>query len=332
MLTHIHIQNFAIVKSLSLDFQNDLHVLTGETGAGKSIWVDAVEIALGARADHAVIYPGETICDISLCFDLKNLPLAKKWMCQNEMEESDECIIRRIIYQDKPSKTTLNGKPLPQQLIRELSGLLICVHSQHQHQSLLKSSYQRAQLDQYANHDVLLNQIESHYLKWQSLTSQLEDIKNKTQNKTSDLTLWQYQLEELQNLKITQNEYESLFQQYQKLHQAKQFIGTLFEALLFIQGEDQPGANDYIQNTLQKLRTIRTPDKNIENIILLLQTAAIHLDEASDVLKDYCQKTDGQLDNLDQIEQRLTILQDAARKHHTTPESLSDIEKSLQQK
>lgn len=332
MLTSIHIQHFAIVKTLSLDFQAGLHVLTGETGAGKSVWVDAIEIGLGARADHTVIYSGENTCDISLCFDLKNLPQAMQWLADNDLEATDECIIRRIIYQDKPSKTTLNGKPVPAQLIRELSNYLICVHSQHQHQELLKPSYQRMQLDQFGNHEKFLAEIQAYFSAWQTLQNQLQNSRNQSKNKISDLTLWQYQLEELRNLNLIENEYEILFQQYQALHQSKQFIGTLGETLLLLDNDDAPAANSLVQSLLQKLQSIRNPDKSIDNIISLLQTAVIHLEEARDALKDYCDKTDFQLDNLDQIEQRLTLLQDIARKHHITPELLGDIQKSLQQK
>src|SRR3990167_11355460 len=118
MLTHTHIKNFIIVKSLSLDFQSGLHVLTGETGAGKSIWIDAIEIALGVRADAQMICPSEKTCDITLCFDLQNQPNAKTWLQSNELPDDNECIVRRIIDREKPSRTTINGIPVPQQLVR----------------------------------------------------------------------------------------------------------------------------------------------------------------------------------------------------------------------
>ena len=125
MLNHIHIKNFIIVKSLSLDFQKGLHVLTGETGAGKSIWIDAIEIGLGGRADAQMIYPSEKTCDITLCFDLQNQPNAKAWLQSNDLPDDNECIIRRIIDQDKPSRTTINGMPVPQQLVRAFSEYIL---------------------------------------------------------------------------------------------------------------------------------------------------------------------------------------------------------------
>lgn len=332
MLTHIHIQNFTIVKSLSLDFENGLHVLTGETGAGKSIWIDAIDIGLGARVDSSVIYPGENSCDISLCFDLKNLPFAKTWLAEQDLSVTDECIIRRVIYRDKPSRTTVNGAPLPQQLIRELANLLICVHGQHQHQQLLKSHHQRECVDHFADHEKWLTEIESDFSQWQSLQQELQTIRDHAKNKTSDVTLWQYQLEELKNLQLKENEYEHLFSRYQQLHHAKQFIDTLSETLVCIDHDEHHAAAYFIDRAIQSLKNIKQKDSAIENIASLLETASIHLNEAGDALREYCHKTDLQLDHLDDIEKRLTLLQDIARKHHVSPNQLNDIEKSLTQK
>src|SRR3990167_9236205 len=162
MLTHITIKNFVIVKSLSLDFQNGLHVLTGETGAGKSIWIDAMEIGLGGRADATMIYANESSCDITLCFDLRHLLFAKQWLQSQDLPCEDECIIRRVIDREKPSRTTINGVPVVQQLVRTFSETVLSIHGQHQHQRLLKSDDQRELLDRYANNSDLLLKIQTY--------------------------------------------------------------------------------------------------------------------------------------------------------------------------
>src|SRR3990167_6526031 len=332
MLNHIHIKNFIIVKSLSLDFQNGLHVLTGETGAGKSIWIDAIEIGLGGRADSNMIYPGEKTCDITLCFDLNNLTDAKKWLAANDLPNDNECIIRRIIDQDKSSRTTINGIPIPQQLVRTFSEYVLSIHGQHQHQRLLKSDDQRELLDRYANNSDLLLKIQTYYDEWKSIDREVQILKKQIQNKTSDLNLWQYQLEELENCAIQENEYEKLFTQFQQLHHAKQFSTTLHEALLLLENENSPAANNLTHQSLQHLNTIRTDDSKIENIRSLLQTATIHLDEARDALQQYCNTIDFSGEQLEKIEKRLSLLQDIARKHHIDPTQLTDIENSLRQK
>ena len=332
MLTHINIKNFIIVKSLSLDFQNGLHVLTGETGAGKSIWIDAIEIGLGSRADAQMIYPNEKTCDITLCFDLQKEPNAKKWLESHDLPNEDECIIRRLVDQDKPSRTTINGIPVPQQLVRNFAEIILCIHGQHQHQRLLKADDQRNLLDAFAKNNDLLSAIQTQYEEWKSCDRETQSLKQKMQNKSSDLTLWQYQLDELQKLNIQENEYENLFTQYQHLHHSKQFTVTLNEALIFIQNDANPAARDLTQQSLQRLHHIHSNDPKIENIRQLLQTAAIHLDEACDALQQYCYDSEFAGDQLEKIEQRLTLLQDIARKHHVDPAQLSDIENALQQK
>lgn len=332
MLTHIHIKNFIIVKSLSLDFEKGLHVLTGETGAGKSIWIDAIEIGLGARADSNMIYPGEKTCDITVCFDMQHQPEAKKWLNKNDFAVEDECIIRRTLDRDKPSKTTLNGTPIPQQLMREFAAFLLCIHGQHQHQRLLKSEDQRDLLDRYAKNETLLLAVQAHDEKWKSLNHEIETLQSQAQNKTSDLTLWQYQLTELEQLHLQENEYHHLFTQYQQLHHAKQFATTLSETLSFVYQDDQPAACNLTEQALQRANSIHLDDPKIKNIQHLLQTASIHLEEARDALQQYCYDVDFGADQLDQIERRLTALQDIARKHHVDPTQLMAVMASLQQK
>ncbi|OGT41766.1 MAG: DNA repair protein RecN [Gammaproteobacteria bacterium RIFCSPHIGHO2_12_FULL_40_19] len=332
MLTHIHIKNFIIVKSLSLDFQKGLHVLTGETGAGKSIWIDAIEIGLGGRADAQMIYPSEKTCDITLCFDLQNQPNAKAWLQSNDLPDDNECIIRRIIDQDKPSRTTINGMPVPQQLVRAFSEYILSIHGQHQHQRLLKAEDQRALLDHYAQNEDLLLSIQTDYEAWKSLDRELHALKQKMQNRSSDLTLWQYQLDELEQLHIVENEYDTLFSTFQQLHHTKQFATGIHETYEYINGDENPAAIDLVQQALHHLQHIPSSDEKIENIRSLLKTAAIHLDEAQDALRQYSFNADFNADQLARIENRLALLQDIARKHHSDPNQLTEIENALRHK
>jgi len=332
MLTNINIRNFILVKSLSLDFQSGLHVLTGETGAGKSIWIDAIEIGLGGRADANIIYPNEKTCDITLCFDLKNLSDAKKWLASQDLPNDDECIIRRIIDAEKPSRTTINGVPIPQQLIRTFSECVLSIHGQHQHQRLLKADEQRDLLDRYADNENNLSLIQKYYDEWKTVDKETQTLKQHMHNKSSELSLLHYQLQEIQQLQIQENEYDKLFSQYQQLHHSKQFAVTLNEALTFVDNDNNPGACNLTQQSLRQLQSIRTDNPKIENIKSLLQTACIHLDEARDALKQYSHDNDFSGDQLEKIEQRLVLLQDFARKHHIDPTQLSHIENSLKQK
>ena len=331
MLTTIHIKNFIIVQSLSLEFHEGLHVLTGETGAGKSIWIDAIEIGLGGRADATMIFPGEKTCDITLCFDLQKLPLAKAWLQSQELPIDEECIIRRTIDRDKPSRTTINGMPVPQQSVRALSELILSIHGQHQHQRLLKIEEQRDCVDRYANNEKLLFAIKAHYTAWHQLHQHYEKLRLQSQNKSSDLTLWQYQLSELNDLHLQENEYENLFSEYQEHHRSKQFATQLQAALSLIDGDDvSPIAT--LQRAQQQLSAIHSNDITINNIEQLLQTAVIHCEEARDALYDCCNKTEFSEERLFIIEKRLNQLQDIARKHRVEPTELSEVIKTLSDK
>ncbi|OGT50720.1 MAG: DNA repair protein RecN [Gammaproteobacteria bacterium RIFCSPHIGHO2_12_FULL_42_13] len=325
MLTHIRIQNFAIVKSLSLDFHEGLHMLTGETGAGKSIWIDAIEMGLGGRADPQVIYPNEKTCDITLCFDLTQLPEAKKWLAAESLAHEDECIVRRLIEREKPSRSTINGTPVTQQQVRAFAQLVLNIHGQHQHQQLLQSEEQRLIIDRFGNHETLLTALQTHYDEWKKIEDQRYTLQQQSTTKASDLALWQYQYDELQQLAIQENEYETLFLRFQKLHHAKQFSSALQEALEYL-------TQEHTARALHALQHIRITDNTLDNIRSLLTTANIHLDEARDALEKYGEDSNNTETELADIEKRLAILQDTARKHHVEPNQLLTVEKTLQEK
>lgn len=329
MLTHIYIQHFAIVQSLSLDFQKGLHVLTGETGAGKSIWVDALQIGLGERADASVIHGEASHCDITLCFDCRELPIAQQWLASHDFVDTHECIIRRVIYKDKPSRSTLNGTPIPQQWVREFSQWLLCVHGQHQHQRLFKSSEQRHLLDQYAGHDHLLQTVQAHYEQWKDISEQLTTLTLQAKNKADNQSLWQYQWDEIQSLQLKDNEFQESFQKYQQLHAAKNTITALNETLALLSNDTQPAAADLLHQARKQLQRIKSPNNTLLQIQALLESATIQCDEATSSLSVYCSDTDFQLTQLDELEQRLQMIQAVARKHHVEPEQLPAIEKNL---
>ena len=170
MLTHIHIWNFAIVESLDIEFESGLTVLTGETGAGKSILLDALGLALGDRADSSVIRHGSDKAEISVSFSVSEAPEASAWLAQHEMESENECIIRRSISRKGPSKAFINGIPSTVQQLRELGEMLVDLHGQHEHQSLLHKDIQRQLLDDYADHKSLLVEVANLYGHWQNLS------------------------------------------------------------------------------------------------------------------------------------------------------------------
>lgn len=330
MLTHIHIQNFVIVKSLTIDFENGLQVLTGETGAGKSIWVDALQIALGGRADSRVIFDGEETCAITLCFDLSKKPQALAWLTAHDIPYSDECIIRRTLHREKPSRSTLNGTPMPQHLMRDFSNHLINIHSQHQHQALQTKQYQAQLLDRYAQCNALLAQVKNAYKIYKTTEQQLDELKAIAKNKEADLTLWRYQLEELQSLDLQDNEYESLFSNYQKLHHSKEMMMSVSQAQQLLFSDTNDTITAQINRAKQSLTAFSAHNNSIKETCSLLDNAIMLIDEAHDTLTKSQQQDEYTLHDLPTIEARMARIQDLARKHQTKPEHLHETQQTLE--
>lgn len=338
MLTHIHIQNFTIIESLTLDFNQGLSVLTGETGAGKSIWIDAVGYALGARADNNAIRQGQSRCEITLCFDLSDNAAAQEWLRaqdyddEGEGEDVGECLIRRVIARDGPSRASVNGRPCPLQSLRELGALLLNIHGQHENQALLKRTAQQQRLDAFADNNKWLNDIGRVYQRWETAHNEIKQLRLRAENREAELSLLRYQSEELEELQLKENEWNELSHQHQQLHNAKDLMTQLNKAIEFTTENEQTSATYFLQQATNQLNDIRFDDPPIKNAKALLNTAAIHLQEASDELQAYRSHLDLSPENLARIEARLTKMSDLARKHHVNPDDLLAIQRTLAEK
>lgn len=332
MLTHISIKNFTLVESLTLDVENGLTVLTGETGAGKSILVDAVSLALGARAEGHVIYREATQCDISLCFDISLIPAAQAWLKANTFDSDDECIIRRLITHDGKSRSHINGHPCSLNIIREFAELILTIYSQHQHQALLKRDNQQRLFDLYAHHQPMLEKIEHYYQQWRALTAELTKLKQQAEHREHEFKLLRYQFDELTAANLIENEWHTLSQQHHRLQNAKTLIENLNQAIELMADGEPTSAADLLQQAIDRVNEIKLDDPPLIAIKALLNTAAIHLTEASSELNHYRRHLDLSDDSLETIEERLTLLHDLARKHHVNANELIAVKKSLEQR
>ena len=331
MLTQITLKNFVIVEKLELDFDNHLNVLTGETGAGKSIWVDAIGYALGNRADPSVIRTGADRCDITVCFDINHNASAKQWLTQNDMDDDDECIIRRIIKANG-SRITINGTPTTLQMARELSALLIQIHSQHQHQELLKAEKQRDLIDDFAQTSPLRTEIATLYFDYQAHEKQRAELLAEASGRDSEMELLTYQLDELTELNLQENEWGTLSTQHQQLHNAKQFMQQLNQAIELTTEHEETAASTLVRQALDHLNHNLTDDPHIQSVKAMLNTALINLEEAGNELSTYRSQLDLSPETLQEIETRLTRIHDLARKHHVAPKELQAAQASLEEK
>ena len=314
-----------------MDFSTGLNVLTGETGAGKSIWVDAVGLALGNRADPNLIRQGEERCDITLCFDVGNIPGAQQWLSEQELESDGECIIRRILQRNGPSRSTINGHPCPLSLVRELGDLVLSIHGQHQHQTLLRRDAQQHCVDNYAHHQPQLLKTADYYKQWQNNALQLDKLTQQAGNRDAELELLRYQLNELITLAIKPNEWEELGKTHQRLHNSKDMMAQINEAIQLTVGDSTVNATQLLQQATNELKSIKAADPKITAITELLNTASINLQEAGDELNQYRDQLDLSPEHLQAIDDRLTAMHDLSRKHHCEPEQLPETEQSLQQ-
>lgn len=332
MLTHIHIKNFAIVDKLDIEFTENLSVLTGETGAGKSLWVDAVQLALGQRADLQWIRAGCDRADISVTLDISNQPQAIEWLKNEELFEDNDCIIRRTLTRKGTSRNTINGAPMPLQRIRAFADLLVQIHSQHQQQHLLQSDKQRQSVDYFAGNQSLLKSIKALYQQWQTTQAEIIELLGSTKDKDQEIEFLKYQLTELNALSLKAGEWETLSKQHQKLHNAKHLVEQLNQAINFTIEHEEHSASQLIQQAIQELEAIKVPDNELTAIKELLSTAAIHLNEAGSGLQSYRDHFDKSGLNVGDIESRLGIIYDLSRKHHCNPEDLHELHHSLQKK
>ncbi|MCK5916933.1 MAG: AAA family ATPase, partial [Cocleimonas sp.] len=207
MLTHIYIRDFAIIETLDLELQTGMSALTGETGAGKSILVDAIGLVLGDRADSGVVRHGAKNAEITLSVDINNTPLAQQWLEEQSLTIDDTCILRRVISATGKSRAWINGSPCNLRLLRQLGEQLVEIHGQHEHQSLMKKEKQRQLLDDFSNNDDLLGKLTKSYQQWKQLNDQFERLNNQNSDHQAKLDLLHFQTQELDTLALAENEY-----------------------------------------------------------------------------------------------------------------------------
>lgn len=322
MLTYIHIWNFAVVEKLDIEFNNGLSIITGETGAGKSIMLDALGLALGDRADNSIVRHGCDKAEISVSFSTADTPDAEAWLVENEMDSENECIIRRSINANGSSKAFINGIPSPIKLLRELGEKLVDLHGQHEHQSLLKNELQRLLLDDYAKNQTLLNQVKLTFKTWQQLNTEYQRLIQASQDRTAQLELLRYQVDELDALNLQQNEIEDINIEHKRLANANQLLSKSDSILRGLMDDDDLNINDILNHSIAELETLGKLDESIKPANELLNSALISVQEAASELRHYTSTLEIDPQRLELLEQRLADIQNLSRKHNVKSDVL----------
>jgi len=330
MLTQVHISNLVTIQTLQLDLLTGTTVITGETGAGKSILIDAIELALGCRAPADIVRAGEEKADISLVFDVRQSTEVCEWLKNYDLEsDSGECIIRRTLTKEGRSRSYINGMPITLQPLRELSELLINIHGQHEHQALLKSDRQRILLDRFAGHAHLLDQVRALSDEWHSLSREIFELKKRSNDRTQRVDFLKFQLQEFEELRLLPNEFESLDLEHKQLAHSDELLQNITNALNYLTENDDHNASRLLHQALVALESVQRVDPKIITWINILKSVMIQIKDTEDELSRYLESVDLDPTRLQCVEQRIGILFDLARKHKVEPQNLYELQQKL---
>ncbi len=324
MLKHLAISHYAIVDQLEVDCARGMTVITGETGAGKSIMLDALGLCLGDRADSKAVQPGAQRAEISAEFDISDIGAARDWLAARDLDQDGECILRRTISADGRSRAFINGSPSTLADCAELGALLVDIHSQHAHQSLLRRTVQRQLLDAYAGVTDLSARVADLADQWRNLKAQHDKLTNQTDADRARRDLLTYQVSELDQLALEAGEIERLEAAQKELANASFIIesaGRVAEACE-TQADQLRGLRGVIDDD-------RHPEREVANARELLASVEIQLDEVHHELRRYAESVDTDPQRLDEVERRLEAIYDLARKHRVLPEQLQDHHQQL---
>jgi DNA repair protein RecN (Recombination protein N) len=332
MLTHLTINNYMLIEHLDLQLQKGMTAITGETGTGKSVLLGALSLALGEKADGDKVRLGCDRSDITATFSMDDLADARQWLIEHDLSHADDCLLRRVITKEGRSRAFINSQPVPLQQIRALSELLIDIHSQHAHQSLLSKNSHQKLLDEYCQQQNLGATVAKEYRNWQGLNSQFIKLRDNADEMNARFQLLRYQVDELDKLDIDSAELQLLEQQQQTLANAESIINKSQQLSTLCDG-DGIDTNNSIRELLSQamgiLQSIRPQTDTFTNINELFNNALINVDEAHNSLQHEIQGVEIDPDRLQLVESRLTSIYDISRKHNVAPTEIASKHKEL---
>nr|WP_315302190.1 DNA repair protein RecN [Raoultella terrigena] len=329
MLAQLTISNFAIVRELEIDFHSGMTAITGETGAGKSIAIDALGLCLGGRAEADMVRRGASRADLCARFALKDTPAAQRWLEENQLESGRECLLRRVISTDGRSRGFINGTAVPLSQLRELGQLLIQIHGQHAHQLLTKPEHQKTLLDGYTGEYALTQLMAGHYRQWHQSCRELAQHQQQSQERAARADLLQYQLKELNEFCPQQGEFEQIDEEYRRLANSGQLLSTCQHALTVMADGEEANLQSQLYAAKQLVGELVGMDGKLSSVLDMLEEASIQLSEATDELRHYNDRLDLDPNRLFELEQRISRQISLARKHQITPEELPAFYQAL---
>lgn len=326
MLLSLHIRDFVIVDRMELDFYTGFTVLTGETGAGKSILIDALGLLLGSRADANLIRSGAEKADLTAEFDVSKLHELKAWLHEQELngDEENTLLVRRTIDSSGRSKTWINGQSVTLGQLKDAGEFLVDIHGQHAHQSLMRQEAQRQLLDAYADQSELVAELKQIFRHWQQKREALDAARKNADAHVREREQLQWQIDELSQLEFSVDEWESLQIEHSRLSHAASLIEG-GEASLSLLNEGEPACQSLMNQAQRRLDDLISYDPSLKDIRDLIESANAQISEAVYSLRHYVQRVDLDPERLAQIELRLQEVMRLARKHRIDAIDIPDV-------
>ncbi|WP_282282914.1 DNA repair protein RecN [Pseudomonas sp. PS02302] len=329
MLVHLSVRNYAIVEHLDLDLERGMTVITGETGAGKSIMLDALGLTLGDRADSDAVRPGADKADVLASFDTTDIPEARQWLAERDLEQDGPCLLRRVITREGRSRGYINGSPCPLADLKTLGGLLIDIHNQHEHQSLLGLDTHRRLLDEYAGAGELVRQVQLAAQRWRQVRQTLERLTRNGDEQRARHQLLSYQLEELDNLALAEGELQALEQEQSDLASAEHILLACRQTMDLCTENEQGNALSALNASVVRLTAFDRPPAQIQEASNLLASAQIQIEEAMNELNRFVDHFEADPERQQVVQERLDSVYSLARKHRVQPEALLELHEQL---
>ena len=332
MLTQLTINNFAIVRQLEIELAKGMSVITGETGAGKSIAIDALGLCLGQRIETSMVREGQERAEICATFFIEPTNPAYQWLQEQELQDPDnpsDCILRRVINADGRSKAFINSTPVSASQLKEIGQYLIHINGQHASQLLLKNDYQLQLVDTFAHHNDLLAQMREDYRAWKNLQTQVKTFQQKVAENEAKKQLLQYQVEELDEFALRPNEYLELEEDQRRLSNSEQLTQLSQSALQLLSENETVSIDSMLYRATQYIDELSELDPRYASVQTMLNDALIQVQEATSEVQHLASHIEQDPILLQEIEQRLGQALQLARKHNVKPEELVEWHQKL---
>ena len=332
MLTQLTINNFAIVRQLEIELAKGMSVITGETGAGKSIAIDALGLCLGQRIETSMVREGQERAEICATFFIEPTNPAYQWLQEQELQDPDnpsDCILRRVINADGRSKAFINSTPVSASQLKEIGQYLIHINGQHASQLLLKNDYQLQLVDTFAHHHDLLAQMREDYRAWKNLQTQVKTFQQKVAENEAKKQLLQYQVEELDEFALRSNEYLELEEDQRRLSNSEQLTQLSQSALQLLSENETVSIDSMLYRATQYIDELSELDPRYVSVQTMLNDALIQVQEATSEVQHLASHIEQDPMLLQEIEQRLGQALQLARKHNVKPEELVEWHQKL---